>query len=472
MQNSKVLLLLESLIEEEKRQFRGFLKSSMRVKSKDVIQLLANLEKAQKESNVRALKKENVFAKLFPGAVYEDVKLRNLMRKLTRALEDYLLWKALQDQPLEREIRLNTIYRKRNIYSLFRKSSVKVAKELKASAERGSRYFLEQFNLIKQGYFHPNTEKKEESVMDLQEGFRCLHHFYEIERLHMEVELRNLERIYARKYEADFFDSRTNDYAAPVLLRKVVLLMKNQDAALYFELKDLFFQQTKELNEDDRNVIFLTLLNFAIGESSKKEEQFEREAFDLYQFGLAKGFLFSDGKITGSSFFNIAVLGSKLGASIWVSAFIQKYETNITTPYKNDFLILAKSYLLFAEKKYQEILDQLNNYEFNYALLNLNARSLICRTYFELSSLDASYNDLTENAIVSFEKTIMRNTELSQNKRESYLNFLHVLKRLVKSKKLLDFNQSKQNKLKNSISKFNQLYNKTWLLQKIKTGKL
>ena len=468
MLNSKVLLLLESLVEEEKRQFRGFLKSSMRIKSKDVLRLLANLEKAQKESNVRALKKEIIFAKLFPGVAYEDVKLRNLMRKLTRALEDYLLWKALQDQPLEREIRLNTIYRKRNVYSLFRKSSAKVAKELQGSAERGSRYFLEQFNLIKQGYFHPNTEKNEESVMDLREGFRCLHHFYEIERLHMEVELRNLERIYSKKYEADFFDSSTEDYAAPVLLKKVVSLMRNQDSALFFELKDLFFQKNKELNEDDRNVIFLTLLNFAIGESSKKEEQFEREAFDLYQFGLAKAFLFSDGKITGPSFFNIAVLGSKLGECIWVKAFIQKYESNITTPYKNDFLILAKSYLLFEEKKYQKLLDYLNTYEFNYSLLNLNARSLICRTYFELSILDASYKDLTENAIVSFEKTITRNKELSQNKRESYLNFLHVLKKLLKA----NVNQAKQNKLKNSILKFNHLYNRAWLLQKIKTGKL
>ncbi len=464
MQNGKLTLLIHALKTEEYKSFGSFLQSSFFTKSEGVIRLWDLLLKLKKQSKLDQTKKEIIFKILFPKNKYSDVKLRNLFRKLTKVIEEFLIFREHQNRPTDREILLNKIYRRRNVFSLFEKSGNKISKELEEHPERGSHYFLENYQWRKQHYFHPNTEKNSTSVLQLQDAFQHLHHFYSIEKLHIEVELRNQERIYAQQYDENFFNTNIERFAAPTLLKKVSELISTQDFEIYKEVKTLFYERMDELNEGDRNVSYTALLNFLITKSRIDPKIYNPEIFTLYKSGIEKEILFSDNKISGITFSNIVTLASQLSYFDWADNFIKIYADNISDKNKSDFTTIALSQLQFHQKKYTQTLATLLNYNFENYRFNYNAKILTIKTYYEQFLADVTYGELVESSILSFEKYIQRDQRLSSNQKQHYRNFTFILLNIYKNNKL---DKKKKESLK-KIKTLDNVSNKIWLQEKIR----
>jgi len=96
LNNSKLISLIKTLEEKEKKQIKRLLKLDYFNQSKDVTRLWELIVKQLNKGNERLLQKEKLFEKLFPSTPYTDIKLRNLMRKLTKIIEDFLLNQSIQ----------------------------------------------------------------------------------------------------------------------------------------------------------------------------------------------------------------------------------------------------------------------------------------------------------------------------------------------------------------------------------------
>lgn len=126
MKKSKLIVLLSALSEEELKQFYKFVRSPYFTNSEDVIRLFLQLRKYYPEFETKKVQKEFVFNKLFPEEQYIDIKMRNLMRKLTRIVEDYLLHLDTRKEDFKRRRRLTEIYGRRNVYSYFERETLKL----------------------------------------------------------------------------------------------------------------------------------------------------------------------------------------------------------------------------------------------------------------------------------------------------------------------------------------------------------
>ncbi len=471
MNNNKLTLILKSLSNMERKYCTAFIQHHFSIKSEDVLRLWQVILKEEKKVKQRALTKEVIFEKLFPETTYSDIKLRNLMRKLTRVLEDFLIYKEYENNPLDKSILLNTIYRKRNIYSLFEKSKNKIRKTLEEQPKRGSYYFLENYMLLKQFYLHQGTEKNAASASNLQDAFQHLNHFFSNEKLHIKIELLNQERILGNPFDKDFFESSQHSAISTNLLKTVAELIQTQDPETYKKAKKSFTKHLEYLSDDDRNIIYPALLNYVIGKSLTNESQFLEETFQLYKSGLNAGLLISDEKITGSTYFNITTTAAQLKEFEWAKNFLKEYTPFLSGIYKKDFEIIAQAYLYFYQKEFTQTIKQLSNYEFNYPLLNLNAKTLSCRTLYELTLQDKSYYETTNNQILALEKYIKRNNNISLSKKAAYLNLSNALSKLLKATNTLFAKEQSKKKLREEIINYPAVISRSWLLKKVSREK-
>lgn len=463
MLNSKLLQLYQSLSEEECIACAAFVRSSVFNQSKDVVLLWNFLQRQRKAQRINKLTKAQVFSFLFADAPYSDIKLRNLIRKLTKVIESFLIQHELQLNPIDREVFLNTIYRKRNLFDLFEKSGKRLAKILDQETERGSDYFLKQYHWRKQYYFHPRTIKDSQSVEQLRVAYQHLSQYFEIERLHMEVELRNQERIYAKMYDPTFFNTETSGSIASDLLQLVSQLIQTQDLEIYNTLKTLFYENLEALSEGDRNVIYAGMLNFVIASIPKDEKQLTLEAFELYQLGIDSEILLSDGKITGTTFLNIVIAGSRIKELDWVATFLTHFKEKISSPHASEYLTISESYYFFAKKDWNKTHEILTAYEFKNQQLNLNAKSILCKVYFELNLYIPAYSEVLESTILAFEKYLRRQANISTRIKQSYLNFIFSLFTLYKFQQKKGKNKKDLKKIFLSIQQEKNIFNRSWL---------
>ena len=111
MRETKLVNLLRGLSSDDMRQMRKMLNSPFFTTNKNLLALF-NLMKAHHpayESN--RLEKRTVFKKLFPGRAYSDIKLRNLNSELVHVIEDYLIYKSVNKNEIDRHRELMKIYK-------------------------------------------------------------------------------------------------------------------------------------------------------------------------------------------------------------------------------------------------------------------------------------------------------------------------------------------------------------------------
>jgi len=467
LNNSKLISLIKTLEEKEKKQIKRLLKLDYFNQSKDVTRLWELIVKQLNKGNERLLQKEKLFEKLFPSTPYTDIKLRNLMRKLTKIIEDFLLNQSIQKDELQREIALNNIYNERNLYDLFTKNTAKLTRQLGAQKQRGSDYFLNQFELINSYYHHPNTEKNNHSVLQLQKAAKNLNAFYHTEKLRIELELISQQRVFSKSYDDSFFVHSNFDYANTLLIQKLIELIKDPNEAAYFSLKRLFMSQHMELVKEDRLDIFQGILNYAMRRELEVGIKFSQEVFELYNFGFDKDILLIKGKITGGTFYNSVLIAIKLAQYEWAEKFISKYNDSIASIYATDFVIISNCNLNFGRQHFELVIELLNSYSFQSEIINLQAKQLICKTYFELVIQKKADISLCQNALLSFEKYLRRKDQLSEIKKKPILNFVYLTYKMINLQLNPNSSTKEWKRLQKSFEESEVISNKKWLKEKL-----
>ena len=92
MRESKLIRIIESLNSEEFYRFGEFVNSPFFNKNKNITALFNFIRKYYLKFDNNNFTKEKAFAYIFPNEEYSDSKLRVLMAKLLKLLEDYLVY--------------------------------------------------------------------------------------------------------------------------------------------------------------------------------------------------------------------------------------------------------------------------------------------------------------------------------------------------------------------------------------------
>jgi tetratricopeptide (TPR) repeat protein len=219
-----------------------------------------------------------------------------------------------------------------------------------------------------------------------------------------------------------------------------------------FENEQLF--QAEELRD-----LYLLAINYCIRRLNQGEMQYAKEGLDWYKRGLASGGLLTDGVLSRFTYRNIVAMGLKVGDFEWVQSFIYEYKSLLEKQHRESMFTFNLAKLAYHRKQYQEALNLLRKAKYKDLLLNLAAKTLLLKTYYELeewdmleSHLEAMQNYLRRKKVMGYHQT-------------NYKNLIHYTKKLVS---VSPYNKTAKEDLEKRLDNEEILTEKEWLLEQLR----
>lgn len=473
MHKSKLIRLLQALTTEELRELGYFLDSPYFNTNQQVKKLFKYLRRSHPVYASRRIAKEKAFQKIFPEiAAYEDSKMRQVMFKLTRLLEDFLISEEVKQEKSNRQKHLIKALGKRNLYKDFKKEIQENLNELEQRPYKDLEDYQELLFLNHESYFHPKTHRFDTNIQSIEKLMDTLDNYIIMSKLRYGSEMITREKILAEKHKIWLLkeiqaSEKCNENVVFNILSKLIILQKEENTqSLFFELKDAFIQYAKAFSFEQKRMILQYLTNHTIQLYNIGQIQFLKEQFELIKFGLSNGLYLENGQMTDNRFTNIAVTGSILKEFDWTNQFINDYQKHLDRSIKKSACHLAQAYWFYHKSEFHEALSYLYDVDYLPAY-GFRVKSLRMRTYYELSLRDKSYLEVLKSDLKSFDQFIRRNKHISENRKKGYLNLILFTKKLLKQQwAVYDIKLSKE-QLTEDLEALHPIFIKKWLLEKI-----
>lgn len=462
MQNSRLIEVLYALSPKKIRELGKMVHSPFFNQRPQVVHLFDYLAACKLDWKVEP-EKEKAFKKIFPGVAYEDSKLRKTMSLLMKLLEQYLVFRQVSENEIQTQIHLASAYRQMNLPKHFSQVLRGLQKKQAERQIQNADFFNDNYQIQLEEYeFTANSQRIGE--LNLQEISDNLDIFYLAQKLRQTCFSLAHQAVYKKEYHlgllADLLEKMKHgsylDVPAISLYYYCYLALTEEEGDTYFsKFKSLIFQHSQKFPLSEIRSLYLLALNFCIKQFNAGKKDFAQEAFDLYKEGLLHDFLLEEGKLSRFTYNNIVAIGLTIGALDWVEDFIFKYKVTLEKAYRESNFSFNLSRLLYEKKEYDQCLHLLQKSEYKDLLLNLSAKTVMLKIYYELEEFDLLY------AHIDALQTFIRRKKVIGYHRELYLNVIHFTKRMLE---LLPGDRAAKKELKKAIIETKAVAEKRWLL--------
>ena len=189
----KLLELTRLLSPTSFRKLGKMVKSPYFTSNEHLIKLYQLLKPHYPDFQSTSLEKQKIFQRIFPKYHYSDIKLRNLLREMTKLVEELLLSEKLLEDQWTKKFALLELYLERESEKLFLQEGRKLKEELEQEVFKDEYYFRRkyQFHLLQLQYIQSRDLQERHRL--LQESKTDLEAGYELEKLKLEVDEAYLE---------------------------------------------------------------------------------------------------------------------------------------------------------------------------------------------------------------------------------------------------------------------------------------
>lgn len=462
MQNSKLYYLFQSVRGDDIRRLRKFLHSPYFNSREDVIRLFEYLHAHEDEGPL--LTKEAAFAHLFPGTAYDDSRMNAVMHFLFKLLKQFIVQR---EQELESQHPyLTRALRKRKLSRLFEPATKRWEKHLEKAKIRNAGHHFERylFHLEKYEYDH---RQRRSGRMNLQEIVESLTDYYLADILRHGCTILTAQKISQESYEPELlsdilaFLDRTKVERPPVVAvyRYAYLSLSNPKEEIYFsnllQHIETYWQQFPQTEARD---LYLLAVNYCIQRLNQGEKAYIRKALNLYQQALQRSLLIEDGVLSKFTYNNILMLAIGLQEWEWAERFLEDYMPALPAAERDNLYRYNLAILYFRQRDYPKAMELLRQVRFSDVLYNLNARTMLLRTYYELKEYDALFALLD-----SFEAYIRRQKGMGYH-RSHYQALLQFTRRLLN---LPEGEKEGRAQLRTDIMSASATAERAWLLSKL-----
>lgn len=470
MHNSRLLEIFLCLNKKELRELRKFVNSPFHNQRRDVIELFEYLLRSTRNGSSEGLNKEKAFRVLYPKERYEEKKIRYAMSFLFKSILSFLSYQEFtNDSLLTQKATLQAI-RKKRTERLFEKAYLNAQEVLEKSNFRHPSYHLHAYQLQEERYLFNSTQNRS-TPLGLAAASKQLDRFFVSNKLKQTALALAHQQVNQSDFSPDFLDivlqrveEKKGEWQEPaiVLYYHCVKMLTVSDAVPHFTtLRSLLQQHHHQFPLPELREIYIFALNFCIKRLNAREGYFHREAFELYQEGLAQEVFFENGMLSRFNYKNIVALGLGLEEFEWVAHFIETYQPNLDKKFRESAYYFNLALLHYKQQNYTEAMTLLQKVGTDDVLNNLNARRMLVRIYFDQEQFDPLYSLLD-----SFQNYIYRKKELGYH-RELYLNFIKFTRRLLQVEQ---YSATQLTKLKTEIEATQNVAEKDWLLGQLRAS--
>ena len=458
MVDSSLVKLLQTFNALEKREARKFLCSPFFNQRQDLLTLFDVLIQDKKPN------RQAVWAQLFGQTPLDLPKLRLLMTYLHQLLEQYLAVRELQQEPLEMQLRLSIAYRKRGLGEAFERAHKRLENQLDTQALRNADYFDFQYRMHWEAHQYHYPQNPTDNSHLHQAGVIA-----DVAYLTRQLRLLCLHRAHQAVYQSDSDFPREEALLAyaqsqefadlPVvqLYLHCYQMLRAPEAVQYFQrFKQLLLHESGRFSAEEMHALYLLAINYCVRRLNSGDESWYREALDLYKEGLNHAYLFENEHISRFTYHNIVAAGLHTGELEWVRYFINEYRNSLERSYRDSSFSFNLARLEYAYANYDHVLELLQKANYRDPLLNLAAKTLLLKTYYNLKEFD-----LLQSHLDAMRNYIHRKRVLGYH-RSATLNLIRFTEKLIR---LNPLDKKAASALRGAIEQEQTLREKGFLLQ-------
>jgi hypothetical protein len=466
MQESQLIVILKTFSKKELRELEKWLESPSHNQRQDVRLLLRYLTSHDTLDREKQLKKEKIFAKIFPREPFDDAKLRQTMHFLLRAVEEFLVYEEFQENTTFNKVLLATAYRKRKLDKPFHKA-IRTAEEAQTSHFYQHEDYLRNTYLIEQEKNIFQSARERTTRMNFQELSDTLDTSYVASKLLHSCAMLSHQAVYKIPYDTgllpevlQFVEQKSLLHVPAIAIYYYIYRMLTEaDEPKYFEELLLQIQSNGHLFPiAEIQVPYLHAINYCMRKVNLGESAYLRTSFELLKQGLAKNIFIINGILDPNTFINVALHGFRLQELEWLDYFIHHYKDYLEEQHRDNFYRFTLARLRFEQKDYDAAMLLLAQTDFDDILIQLNAKTMLLKMYYELEETDA-----LESLLESMRTYVNRKEVLSYH-RSNYQNIIRYTKKLVR---LNHYDNPRKEKLRQEITTANPLTERDWLLRQL-----
>ncbi|MEZ5043531.1 MAG: hypothetical protein R2828_26780 [Saprospiraceae bacterium] len=468
MRTSKIYSILEHFDKYEQNRFRKYLASPYFNKDETLVQLYEVLLADIGTSKRQPLEKKDVWRKLGLPKRYDDVRFRKYCSDLLKLLEGFLAQQVYESNPLHQATYLIDAVSKKKMEKLYN-GTMKTARRLsEQQPHKSASYYYYQYEIEKNFYDLLNYEKKRADRTNMEDIANNLDYFYLAEKLRMYCAVLVQQYFASQEYKLLFIDEILShikeidlDQVPPVAVYYQVFLTitqkENEDS--YYNLKELLDQHGLKFPKQEALSLYYFAINYCIQKINSGNQIFAEEVFKIYNDLVNKEIIFVNDELSPWDFKNIVVLALRLGKFDWTETFINKFKHKIPQDDRENAVTYNLAQLYFYQKKYDKVIEQLQNVEYTDVTYNLNAKAMLIATYYEKEELEALYS-----LFESFRAYLNRHKDISLQAKKNYSNLIKFTKKLTK---VNPGDQKNLAKIKTEIDATKGIVSVRWLREKI-----
>jgi len=469
MFGEKLLSILQTLSKVERNRFRKYLLSPYLNDQADLIVLFDITDKAFRDGTFTELNRLQVWEKLYPNKPYNDAQLRRLSSDLNQMTLRFLSAEARNQNPLAEALDLQRLLEKPELKKHVAAVERNIGRLLEEVPGQSTQYYLAQFNLhnniVNKASKHLSVSGYAEKLSAADFYLEC---FYRTQKLELYIGwlLYQGSRVADKSLELPegfweyIEDERFSKVPLLTVYRQVVNCLNESEKESHF--KNLLVSlelQSESLTKTDLRKCYFIAQNYCALKINQGKREYYREVFEIFKKFIQKEILLEEEYLSEGIFKNIVTAGLGVGEYEWTEKFIKEYSLYLPVGIRENARTFNLSYLFFHQKRYSEVLNLLQNVEYNDVVYVLGSKIILIQTYYELNEVLA-----LDSLIDSFRIYLRRNKVLSKNLKREYINYLGFVKKLTISSGL---EKKELSKFREKIMATTSPTHKKWLLEKI-----
>jgi len=460
LKNHKLFSLFSQLNTLEKRDLEKYLAVSFFNNRKLVLQLFQFLNNQPTFPD-----KKTIFNALFPNEKYQDEKVRLCMSQLVKKIEIFLVQQYQQQQPIENAKILALIYEQKKMPKAAEQVLKQALNKQTKQPLRNGQYYLEKYELTLKKFDYATSKRT--TNQNLQEVADSLDTAFIILKLQQACSARSQQAVYQQDYQTGLLNLILS-YIEQQSLAKIpaigiyyhsFLALSGQSAKENFtQFKHLLFEHISLFPQTEWSSLFLIGINICIKIINSGDLAYLKEILALYKAGLSTKSLLKNDVLTRFTYQNIVTSGIRTGELAWTRQFLVDYKQYVEKAYRDSAFRFNMARLAYHEKNYEAAIDLLRDTNQGDLLINLYAKNLLLKIYYELGNFK-----LLDSFLDAFQIYLRRKKGIASHKK-NYWNMIYYTQKLMN---IDPFNIVAKAKLKERIETEEVLLERKWLLSQL-----
>lgn len=465
MQNSRLFEVFNTFQKKEIHGLRKFVRSPFFNQRAHVMVLFDYLVHCKFEKKQAPMRQE-AYEKLFPDTVYDDHRLRLSMSLLVKVFEKYLVWQQVSQSKSGTKIQLARAYRERNLSRHFTTSIAELKQIQNKQILRNADYYQHQFELFQEEYLFLSEQSRMDdlNLQQVQENLDIAYITSKLRQSCFSISHQNISR---REYDFGLLTSILSYIEQSDLLAIPAIsvyyycynALINPKNYTYFEqFKKLIFEHQSKFPKGEIRDLFLLAANYCIRQLNQGEKRFAREGLSIYKEGLKNEVLFLNGSLSRFTYRNIVAKAIVSKDFNWAESFIQKHTEKLAEKYRESTYCFNLAWLEYERGNLDKALELLHQTHFADLLLNLSAKTIAMKIYYQLEAFELLYSHLEAM------KKFINRKELIAYHKNNYINTIKFTKKLLE---LPPSSREARKALREEITNTASVAEKNWLLSQL-----